>query len=68
MLLTLRVLRPPVKEQRHIVKTIEALDLRIQTEEVFHSKLVFLKSGLMSDLLTGRVRVPESISALENQP
>jgi len=67
-LLTLRVLQPPIEEQRHIVKMIEALDLRIQTEEVFHSKLAFLKSGLISDLLTGRVRVPESISAVENQP
>jgi len=66
-LLTLRVLRPPVEEQRHIVKMIEALDLRIQTEEEFHSKLAFVKSGLMTDLLTGRVRVPESIPAMENQ-
>jgi len=65
-LLTLRVLQPPIEEQRHIVKMIEALDLRIQTEEVFHSKLAFLKSGLMTDLLTGRVRVPESIAAMEN--
>lgn len=66
-LLTLRVLQPPIEEQRHIVKMVGALDLRIQTEEVFQSKLVFLKSGLMTDLLTGRVRVPESISAVENQ-
>ena len=61
-LLTLRVLRPPVEEQRHIVKMIDALDLRMQTEEALHSKLAFLKSGLMSDLLTGRVRVPEEIT------
>jgi hypothetical protein len=32
------------------------------------NKLVQLKSGLMADLLTGRVRVPESMSAVENQP
>lgn len=60
-LLKLRVLRPPVEEQRQIVKIIDALDLKIRTEEALLAKLAALKSGLMSDLLTGRVRVPEEI-------
>ena len=67
-LLTLRVLRPPVEEQRRIVKIIDASDLRIQTEEALCSKLTHLKSGIMSDLLTGHVRVPESVLAAEKQP
>jgi hypothetical protein len=33
----------------------------IKREEAVHAKLVLLKSGLTSDLLSGRVRVPESI-------
>lgn len=37
-------------------------------EEAQLTKLAKLKSGLMTDLLTGRVRVPESVSTVENQP
>jgi type I restriction enzyme, S subunit len=61
-LLTLRVLRPPVEEQKQIVQTIAALDMRIQTEEALRSKLASLQSGLMADLLSGRVRVPDGIA------
>ena len=60
-LLTLQVLQPSVEEQRYVVKMVDALNLRIQIEEALRSKLAFLKSGLMTDLLTGRVRVPEGI-------
>jgi hypothetical protein len=35
---------------------------RIGEEETLLAKLAALKSGLMSDLLTGRVRVPEEIA------
>jgi hypothetical protein len=42
-------------------------DALIRSHEHEFAKLVQLKSGLMADLLTGRVRVPESISVVENQ-
>jgi type I restriction enzyme, S subunit len=61
-LLTLRVLQPPIEEQEQIVGAIHALDNAIQKEESGHAKLALLKSGLMNDLLTGRVRVPEGIA------
>jgi hypothetical protein len=33
----------------------------IEDEEAQREKLIVLKSGLMSDLLTGRVRVPPDL-------
>jgi type I restriction enzyme S subunit len=61
-LLTLRVLQPPIEEQEQIVGTVGALDNEIQKEESGHAKLALLKSGLMNDLLTGRVRAPEGVA------
>ena len=60
-LLTLRVICPPVDEQKEIVKRVEALDSAAKSEMENHGKLTLLKSGLMTDLLTGRVRVPENV-------
>ena len=68
---TLRGLVLPVP-QPHEIRAIEAVlqesTRRIAAGEALLPKLVALKSGLMADLLTGRVRVPESLSAVENQP
>jgi type I restriction enzyme S subunit len=53
---------PPEAEQREIIRRIEETDDSIEAEEKQAVKLNLLKSGLMTDLLTGRVRVPESIT------
>jgi type I restriction enzyme, S subunit len=56
------------EEQERIVQFIDTQEKMLRSEEQQLSKLQSLKAGLMSDLLTGRVRVPESVSAVENQP
>jgi len=48
---------PPVQEQELIEQKIDRLEDRIHDESALISKLGILKSGLMDDLLTGRVRV-----------
>ena len=50
---------PSPEEQQAIVEHIEALDSIASVETAELAKLGALKSGLMTDLLTGRVRVPE---------
>lgn len=46
-----------IAEQRLIGERIDACEARIQQEDRQRQKLQTLKSGLMDDLLTGRVRV-----------
>ena len=58
---TLLVAKPQPDEQKAIVEQIDALDSDIQAATAEQAKLIVLKSGLMTDLLTGRVRVPETI-------
>jgi type I restriction enzyme, S subunit len=58
-LLTLRVLRPQVDEQEKIAEALASMDAKILEEQNYWDKLQSVKSGLMSDLLTGRVRVPD---------
>jgi type I restriction enzyme S subunit len=48
---------PPPEEQRAIVEKLAGLDLRVESEARTKQKLLAQKSGLMDDLLTGRVRV-----------
>jgi N-6 DNA Methylase len=48
---------PPIAEQRAILKVCRAHEYRIGHEMAGLEKLRALKSGLMDDLLTGRVRV-----------
>lgn len=57
-----------LQEQHNICKRINAVDSAIRAEQSLRNKLSVFKSGLMADLLIGRVRVPESASAMENQP
>jgi type I restriction enzyme, S subunit len=59
---------PSRPEQERIVSAVEAWDKFLATECKWLDKLGKIKSGLMADLLTGRVRVPESILVMENQP
>lgn len=49
---------PPVREQEMIVSFGATYDSLLTLEMSRVTKLVQVKSGLMSDLLTGRVRVP----------
>lgn len=60
--------RPEEAEQEAIVGLLADLDGGIEAEERELSKLVQLKTGLMADLLIGRVRVPESLFARESSP
>lgn len=56
----LLVLVPPrYNEQELIVSKLEAIDIRVSTEEQYRDKLKLQKKGLMHDLLTGKVRVKE---------
>jgi type I restriction enzyme S subunit len=58
----IRIAIPSPEEQQAIVKRIEAIDANITIESDKHAKLGLVKSGLMTDHLTGRVRVPEEIA------
>jgi type I restriction enzyme S subunit len=51
---------PPREEQDRIVEVLDQQFGRIDNERAYRSKLQSLKTGLMQDLLTGRVRVPEA--------
>jgi type I restriction enzyme S subunit len=48
---------PPLAEQDRIAGTLDGLQEALRQEEAVLSKLKSLKSGLSSDLLTGRVRI-----------
>lgn len=48
---------PPINEQDRILNRMASLDNRIAAEAAVLNKLYRQKSGLMDDLLTGRVRV-----------
>ena len=54
------VLCPPIEEQRQIVGRLSAFEKLLTDERAYQVKLQRLKTGLMQDLLTGRVRVPEA--------
>jgi len=51
---------PPLDEQERIISVLEEHSNRIASEDAYSEKLQCLKTGLMQDLLTGRVRVPET--------
>ena len=53
---TMEVLVPPRNEQARIAETLDASMARIGAEAAQLSKLRALRSGLMDDLLSGRVR------------
>lgn len=63
-------------EQEQIAAAIRSLEARLSNEADGLGKLTNLKSGLMTDLLTGRVRVPATVElapasangATSNQP
>lgn len=50
-----------LEEQQCIADTMRAVNDQILSEIGEHKKLVALKEGLIADLLTGRVRVPDDL-------
>jgi len=54
---TLKLKMPRHEEQKQIAKILTTQDKKIETEQKNLSKLQELKKGLMSDLLSGKVRV-----------
>lgn len=58
----------PKEEQEAIVRRVAEADILLQEESANLEKLELLKRGLMSDLLTGRVRTPETLFAVEGTP
>ncbi|MBI3245319.1 MAG: restriction endonuclease subunit S [Deltaproteobacteria bacterium] len=56
---TLVLAYPEVKEQQRILTALSPADQELEALRQELEKLSSLKSGLMTDLLTGRVRVPE---------
>lgn len=55
--------RPPREESKEIADRLEVIDMRVQAEVDEMQKLKLKKSGLMDDLLTGRVRVTPLLDA-----
>jgi len=58
---SLRLPWAPLDEQKRILLVLHATDSHLRGEQVTVNKLYLLKSGLMNDLLTGRVPVPENV-------
>jgi hypothetical protein len=56
---------PKRSEQENIVSHFEEVQEKVLREEFYLKKLALLKSGLMSDLLSGRVCVPENLELPE---
>ena len=51
----------PIEEQRRITAMLRNTNDRLHAEKVELHKMQLLRQGLMSDLLTGRVRIPADI-------
>lgn len=58
---------PPSTERDEIVAKIDTIDARVDNEVSSVEELRSVKSGLMDDLLTGRVRVNELIEQQQQQ-
>jgi type I restriction enzyme S subunit len=57
------IVKPHFDEQNAISSRVMALDHQIRTEQNALAKFQSTKSGLMDDLLTGRVRVQDTLQA-----
>src|SRR5207247_964781 len=55
---------PKSDEQERMLENVRVIDDSVATGTSELSKLVEIKSGLMTDLLIGRVRVPKSAVSL----
>lgn len=58
---------PSINEQDAILARRKAIEDRLQEERASFPKLQNIKIGLMQDILTGRVRVPEKIRTEEGR-
>ncbi len=47
---------PPKQESNKLVKALDGVDTKLKLKLKKHNSLLFLKKGLMNDLLTGKVR------------
>ena len=56
----IQILIPPLDEQMQVVQILDTISKRIEIEDIYRKKVNQIKTGLMSDLLTGRVRVKVS--------
>jgi type I restriction enzyme S subunit len=63
-ILDLPVALPVREEQAQILSMLKVQNCHIEQETEYLAKLTLLKSGLVTDLLTGRVRVPEEIAVV----
>lgn len=57
----LQILLPPLDEQIKIAEIGEAFDRRIEAEKEYLTELKKVKQGLAHELLSGRVRLPQSM-------
>ena len=57
----LQILLPPLQEQIRIAEIGEAFDLRIEAETAYLAELKKTKQALAQELLSGRVRLPQSM-------
>lgn len=67
-LATVPLVLPSAHEQQRIAQCIDAVDEGINIEIYYHDGLKKVKTGLMQDLLTGRVRVTELLAANNGEP
>jgi len=61
------ILKPDIEEQKEISKRIDVIELLLRNELEHFRKIQNLKSALMSDLLTGKVRVQFKEEKVEAQ-
>jgi type I restriction enzyme S subunit len=59
------ILKPAIEEQKEISKKINSIDALLRNEFMNFSKMQDLKQALMSDLLTGNVRVKHEDEIVE---
>jgi len=57
--------KPPIEEQKRIVMLLGRCDLSRFAIELTRDKCSLIKSGLMQDLLTGKVRVTSLLNSME---
>jgi type I restriction enzyme, S subunit len=57
---------PSLEEQEQILSILRTVDTNTHTEEIHLNKLKLYKTGLMHDLLTGKVRVAEKQEEIES--
>lgn len=59
----IRIAMPDLRTQQEIAKVLDATEHRMREERGLLAHLEMLKTGLVSDLLTGRVRVPYEVGS-----